>query len=126
LNQLYKTPEGQAVEFFSPLQALPRWGNNWQKGLAEWTILPLAKASVAWILQKGSSAIGSMEFWSITSGEAVTVSAPTAAAVSATKKGLSKMAPWAIGAATALDVLAHAQCTVDPNLPPEGIPVGPK
>ncbi len=39
---------------------------------------------------------------------------------------LEEVAPFAMGGATAADLLLHFQCAIDPRAPLEGIPVGPK
>ena len=52
--------------------------------------------------------------------------APTAAAIETTEAVGGAVAPFAIGGATLLDTAVHIQCSLDPSLPPEGIPVGPK
>jgi hypothetical protein len=99
----------KGIQFFS----LFNLATNVKKAWADWTILPAAKITAGYLIDKASQAIGNTEFWSLTSGASAPadlVVAPTAAGV-ATAETVGKVAGVpTIVYATGLDALANAGC----------------
>jgi RHS repeat-associated protein len=122
LNNYNNSSIGKGIKFFSLYNLATNFKNAWM----DWTLFPAIKIGTATVLKSTSQAVGNTEFLSLTGGTSTVVTAPTAAGVDAIETAAAPVAPFAIGGATLLDAAVHAQCTLDPSLPPEGIPIGPK
>jgi hypothetical protein len=100
----------KGIQFFS----LYNLATNVKQAWADWTVLPAAKITAGYIIDKVSQAIGNTEFWSLTSGAeapASVVVAPTAAGVGAAETAGKVAGVPTIVYATGLDALANAGCS---------------
>jgi hypothetical protein len=91
----------KGIQFFS----LYNLATNVKQAWADWTVLPAAKITAGYIIDKVSQAIGNTEFWSLTSG----ASAPTSVVVAPTAAGVGGWPTFTffvkVGAAVAVELL---------------------
>jgi RHS repeat-associated protein len=125
LNQFYNSALGSGVQFLSPLQMIPGWGQAPQKSILETAIGLGTKATVltaaAGVGQPVIQAL-STDGWNL----AGPIEQFLGWAGSNTLSFAKVAGPLAWGSGAGLDVLAHVACALDPNSSGEGIPVAPK
>jgi RHS repeat-associated protein len=112
----YATPEGKLVQFFSPTSMIPGWNKNWKQNATEWGITVASK-------------VVGFGLGQVSTGVQITTLQSSQVIASSLEVGTGRLlsaAPYAMGGAVLSDALLHASCQIDPNAPPEGIPIGPK
>lgn len=105
LQQFYSSPIGNAVQFGSPLSAIPGWNQNWQENLKSWGEV---------FIGKGGGFLGSGLGWGrgqvSTINGTVDISSTAEVWADAGLGLLEKLGTAGLGAATGEDILAHAGC----------------
>lgn len=107
VSNFYNSKLGKAVQFGSPLSLLPVWNPGWGNNLQEWGVAIVGKVGGLF----GSSATPGTNQLTTLSGTKTVGSAPELA-TEGTLGAIEKIAPFAMGAATVADIMAHGTCAM--------------
>jgi hypothetical protein len=107
VSNFYNSKLGKAVQFGSPLSLLPVWNPGWGNNLQEWGIAIAGKFGGLF----GAGAMPGTNQLTTLSGTKTVGSAPELA-TEGTLGVIEKVAPFAMGAATVADIVAHGICAM--------------
>jgi hypothetical protein len=107
VSSFYNSIPGKAVQFGSPLSLLPVWNPGWGNNLKEWGVAIVGKIGGLF----GSGATPGTNQLTTLSGTKTVGSAPELA-TEGTLGAIEKVAPFAMGAATVADIMAHGTCAM--------------